>query len=265
MCYNTAVKAMKVTDFLDFVRSNSGELGREDGVIGGDPAADVKGILVCFLATLDALQTARREGCSLVVTHETPFLPMAGISKVPEDWREWSVNKARIKEIEDGGLTVVRLHSSLDRWLIYDTFREMLGLPADGEGQGYGKVYSADPATLRTWIEKAKAAAGLDCIRFIGDPERVVSRVGLPFGGLSLFVNIGCVERMVRAGADLLIGGESDDHALLYMADAGVAFIELGHSPTENPGLIRFSEVLREQFPGLKVVYYDSRPRYCWA
>ncbi len=248
---------MRVKELLEYAAANAGALGREDGVREGDPNAEVNGVLVCFMATVDALQTARREGCNLVVTHETPFLPMAGISRVPEDWREWSVNKARIREIEDGGLTVVRLHSSLDRWLIYDTFRELLGLPPDGEGQGYGKVYSAEPAPLRAWIERAKTAAGLNQVRFIGDPERVVSRVGLPFGGLSLFVNIGCVEKMVRGGADLLIGGESDEHALLYMADAGVAFIELGHAATENPGLRRFSELLETQFPGLKTVYYE--------
>lgn len=246
------------------MKSNSGELGREDGVIEGNPDGEVNGVLVCFMATLDALRTARRERCNLVVTHETPFLPMAGISKVPDDWREWSVNKARLREIEGGGLTVVRLHSSLDRWLIYETFREMLGLPAEGEGQGYGRVYNVEPAPLRAWVDTAKTAAGLDQVRFMGDPERVVSRIGLPFGGLSLFVNIGCIERIVQAGADLLIGGESDDHALLYTADAGVAFIELGHSPTENPGLRRFADAVRQRFQDIRVVYYDAQPHYRW-
>ena len=75
-----SMTGVNIAGFLDFVKSNSGELGREDGVIKGNPDAEVNGVLVCFMATLDALRTARREGCNLVVTHETPFLPMAGIS-----------------------------------------------------------------------------------------------------------------------------------------------------------------------------------------
>jgi putative NIF3 family GTP cyclohydrolase 1 type 2 len=256
---------MNVTEFLDYVISHAGQPGSDEGVRVGDAHAEVTGVLVCFMATVEALQAARREGCGLVVTHETPFLPYPGLSKVPDDVMEWSSNRVRLREMEEGGLTVVRLHGSLDRWLVYDAFRELLALPAQAEGEGYRRVYQVEPAPLRDWIERAKSATGLDHVRFVGDPDRVVSRVGLPFGGLGLFVNIGSVESLIHAGADLLIGGESDDYALRYMADAGVAFIETGHSGSENPGLMRFAGVIREAFPELTVIYYDCPAPHSWA
>lgn len=262
---NTGGSYVIVNDILDYVISKAGQPGADEGVRVGDASAEVTGVLVCFMATVDALRTARREGCSLVVTHETPFLPCPGLGRQAEDSMEWSSNRARMQEIADGGLTVARLHGSLDRWLVYDAFREALGLPAQGGGEGYCRVYRVRPATLRDWIERAKSATGLEHVRYVGDPERIVSRVGLPFGGLGLFVNIGSVEALVRAGADLLIGGESDDYALRYIADSGAAFIETGHSPSENPGLKQFADVLRGQFPSLKVVYYDCATPYDWA
>ncbi len=256
---------MNVPDFLSFISTHIPTLCKDEGVRVGDPNAEVRGILVCFMATVDALQKARREGCNLVVCHEDPFLPYEGLFGFPQTALTWSANRLRLKEATEGGLTVLRLHSGLDQWLVYDSFLDLLGLPARKPGEGFETVYDAAPATVGDWIERTKEAVDIECVRFIGDPGRVVSKIGVPWGGLGLFVNVSFIEKVIANGAELLIGGESDDYALRYMTDAGVAFIEAGHSPTENPGLQKFSEVLQAAFPDLKVAFHRSPQPFSWS
>lgn len=256
---------MNVNELIGSLIPHIGSLHGDEGVRVGDPNAEVRGILVCFMAGVDALREARREGCNLVICHETPYLPYEGLFRIPEESPGWSTNAARTKEIEEGGLTILRLHGSLDRYTVYDTFRERLGLPAEAEGESFERIYPVEPAPLRQWVDRAKAATGLEHVRFFGDPERTVTRIGLPWGGLGLFVNVGFFERLIRGGVDLLICGESDDYAMRYMADAGVAFIETGHSASENPGLAKFAGILGEMYPGIKTVYHENPVPYTWG
>lgn len=256
---------MRVSDVLAWVRRYVPQLNADEGVRVGDPQAEVQGILVCFMATCDALQRARQEGCTLVICHEDPFLPYEGLQGFPQTALTWTVNRRRLREILEGSLTVLRLHGSLDRWLVFEAFREALGLPAEGEGEGYERIFLVEPAPLGEWVRRAKAALGVPQVRVVGELERPVSRIGLPWGGMALFVNIGFVERLIQRGADLLIGGESDDYALRYMADAGVAFIETGHSISENLGLERFACLLQEGLPQIPVRFYANPIPYGWA
>ena len=256
---------MRISELLDLVGEHAGELGGDEGIEAGSPDVDVRGVLVCFMATADALRRARSEECNLVISHEALLLPYKGLHGFSEQVHDWSANRARLEQVDRGGLTVLRLHCSLDKWLLYDAFREILGLPAEAERGGFHRIYPVDPAPLDHWIQRAKTATGVEHVRIVGDPESTVTRIGLPLGGLPLYTNISFVESLIAGGADLLIGGESDDYALRYMSDAGVCFIETGHSASENPGLAKFADILRSAFPKPKVVFHQVPVPHDWA
>ena len=96
----------------------------------------------------------------------------------------------------------------------------------------------------------------MDCVRVTGDSQRVVSRVGLPWGGLGLSVNVGFIEALLGYDPDVLIAGESDEYAMFYCLDADVPLIETSHAGSENFGLARFAQQLAQHFPGLRVVFH---------
>jgi len=78
---------------------------------------------------------------------------------------------------------------------------------------------------------------------------------------LGLSLNIGFVEKLLSYDPDLLIAGETDEYAMYYARDAGVCMIETGHSLSENIGLRRFIETLRQRYPKVKVVFHEcSKP-----
>ena len=57
----------------------------------------------------------------------------------------------------------------------------------------------------------------------------MVSRIGLPWGGLGLFVNVGYQQALVEQGCDLFIAGESDNYGFRFAQECGIPMIETSH------------------------------------
>ena len=62
------------------------------------------------------------------------------------------------------------------------------------------------------------------------DLSRPVRRIGIPWGGLALFVNVEFMQRILRHKPDVLIGGETDSYGLFFAIDSGVPLIEVGRA-----------------------------------
>jgi len=106
-----------------------------------------------------------------------------------------------------------------------------------------------------------KKRLNLKSVRFAGDPHRKIRRVGLPWGGLGLSLNIGFIEDLLRHSPDVLIAGETDEYAMYYALDADVGVIETGHSVSENIGLRKFSKILKKHYLETKIVFFEcERP-----
>ncbi|MEN6544459.1 MAG: Nif3-like dinuclear metal center hexameric protein, partial [Armatimonadia bacterium] len=118
------------------------------------------------------------------------------------------------------------------------------------------------PVTLRELVGRVKTAMGMDALRVSGDLEAVVSRVGCPWGGVGLSLNVSFIEAVIAKGANGLIAGESDEYAMRYAADAGVPLIETSHAGSENPGLRHFCEHLRDHFAPLRVLFCEVPPAW---
>jgi putative NIF3 family GTP cyclohydrolase 1 type 2 len=48
-----------------------------------------------------------------------------------------------------------------------------------------------------------------------------------------------------------------DEYSEYYVLDVGVDMIEVGHSVSENIGLRRFSKILKQKYPEVKVVFLE--------
>jgi putative NIF3 family GTP cyclohydrolase 1 type 2 len=48
-----------------------------------------------------------------------------------------------------------------------------------------------------------------------------------------------------------------DEYSEYYVLDVGVDMIEVGHSVSENIGLRRFSKILKQEYPEVKVVFLE--------
>jgi len=248
---------MTAREVMSWLEQRDKEMGREEGFKFGDPEAQVTGVLVCWMANGPALEEAAANGCNLVICHETLFYPQ---SAAIDGERCWPANRRRMELMSDHRIAVYRAHGKLDRLCIFDDFAAALGLRDVCAGEGYARIYSLPATRVSELAERAKQATGLPAVRVVGDLERRVERVGLPWGGLGLFVNISFMEQLIENGAEAGIAGETDEYAMRFAEDAGLALIETSHAASENIGLRHFAAMLAGAHPGLKVIFHESGP-----
>lgn len=242
-----------------------GNLNFAEGLLFGDDSSPITGIQVCWMATVGAIEAAARGNANLIIAHEALFYPYPGIrtDAMPHDYMAWRTNRRRIEALSKNNISVVRIHSTMDRMCISDEFIRVLGL---GEpkvvSEGFKNIYEIEPATIRCVLERVKKAVNMERVRITPcDLDKVVRRIGVLFGGSALFVNVTGQQMLMRYNPDLFIAGESDCYGFLFATDAGVPMIETSHEVSENPGIGVFAERLRKKVP-VPVTYYEN-PR-CW-
>ncbi len=257
-------------DIISFVtQSNGHPLHGDEGVQHGSPDDPVERVMVCWMATRDALRTAAESGARLVIGHESLYYPYDAVVRkdAPKGWQDWPINRERRALLDEHGLTFARVHGSLDELCIFDVFAEQLGLGAPEAANGLAKAYRIEPCSLGELVERVKACTGMAPLRVTapnGLAQRV-SRIGLPWGGLGLFVNVGYQQTLLTMGCDALIAGESDSYGFRFSAECGVPMIETSHEDSENPGLRRFCDLLSAHMPDLEVRFCEVPRPWQWA
>ncbi|MFQ6097714.1 MAG: hypothetical protein ACE5O2_08295, partial [Armatimonadota bacterium] len=117
---------MKAVEVEEYIVSKAGPKGGDEGFRWGAPGVEVRGVLVSWMATLEAIERAAAEGCNVMVVHEDVFFPYESRGR-PEEWMTWGPNRARLGRLADCGVTVMRAHGMLDRLCVLDDFAEQLG------------------------------------------------------------------------------------------------------------------------------------------
>jgi putative NIF3 family GTP cyclohydrolase 1 type 2 len=237
-------------------------LNRDEGVQHGAAERRVHGVTVAWMATPDAIRAAGEAGHELLIGHESLYFPydVVTMEAPPEGWEDWQVNRQRREGLARYGLSFLRLHGSVDEICIFDTFAEMLELGEPVYVEGLVKVYEISSCTLGELVERVKARVGMAAVRVapVGGMERRVSRVGLPWGGLGLFVNVGYQQQLIAQGCDVFVAGESDNYGFRFAAECGIPMIETSHEVSENQGLARFTELLAAEFPEVRWRFWEE-------
>ncbi len=241
-------------------------LNRDEGVHHGPAERPISRALVCWMATPDALAAAAEQHCDMVIAHESLYYPYDAVNRQdnPHGWQDWPTNRQRRELLERHNLVLLRAHGSADDICIFDDFAALLDLGAPVLADGLHKVYEIEPCTLGALVEEVKRRTGMPAVRVAAPRgiDQVVRRVGLPWGGLGLFVNVGYQQRVIEMGCDVLIAGEADNYGFRFCAELGIPMIETGHEISENPGLEHFAQLLRTQRPELDVVFYACPPAW---
>ncbi len=258
-----------VRDIIGYVEKLTGHpLNSDEGVHHGSIDAEVTSVLLCWMATSEAIEEAGRFGADLLIPHESLCYPYnaAILDDAPEGWEDWTANRRRRELLEEHKLTCARIHGSMDQISIFDDFVELLGLGQPVHEKGLVKVYEIEECTYGELIERVKSRTGMDHVRvsFADRLDRKVKRIGLPWGGLGLLTNVGYMQKVLEQGVDVLIAGETDNYGFRFPAEWDVPMIETSHETSENPGIRHFAEMLAAEFPGLKVRFYENERVWDW-
>jgi putative NIF3 family GTP cyclohydrolase 1 type 2 len=252
-----------VSDIIEAVTKLSGHpLNRDEGVHHGRADQEVRGVTVCWMASPAASEAAGRQGHQLLIGHESLYFPydVVNAQDPPPGWQNWQTNRQRREGLEKWGLTFLRVHGSADEISIFDDFAERLGLGAPVYAEELVKVFEIEPCTLGQLVERVKVATGMPKLRVspAGAYDRIVRRVGLPWGGLGLFVNVAYQQQLIEQGCDVFIAGEADNYGFRFSEECGIPMIETSHEISENAGLRHFMEKLAEVFPGVEFRFFEN-------
>lgn len=239
------------------------KLNKDEGVRHGNAERPIDGATVSWMASPDAIATAGQNGHQLLIVHESLYYPynVVNMSNPPADWASWKVNRQRRELLEKHGLTCLRIHGSADEICILDVFAELLGLGKPVEADGLVKVYEIPECSLDELVQRVKNRVGMSHLR-VADRNFGISRVkrvGLPWGGLGLFVNVGYQQKLAAFGCDAFIAGESDSYGFRFAIESGIPMIETSHEDSENPGLHCFTEILAKAFPDVDFKFHDNK------
>jgi putative NIF3 family GTP cyclohydrolase 1 type 2 len=245
-----------VAEIIRHVETLSGHpLNQDEGVHHGSIDRSVRRALVCWMATADALQEAGRQGADLLICHESLYYPYNAANRAdnPPNWENWPTNKQRRDLLTYHDLTSLRVHGSADEICIH--------------ADGLTKICEIPQCTLGELIKRVKQKTGMAHLRIAlagRSLDHKVHRIGVPWGGLGLFVNVGYQEKLIELGCDAFVAGESDSYGFRFCAELGIPMIETSHEVSENPGLRHFTALLAIAFPQIAFQFYENVNIWEW-
>jgi len=247
---------MTVAELMQLVFSKGSGKKNDEGLIVGSEDDEGRAVGIGWFLTSELIEEAKQSGENTAIVHELVFFPWGNL---PEDHMDWRANAERHRLVVENKINIIRAHGSMDEFRIFDDFAEQLGLgrPVVREG-AFEKVYEIEPVSVRQLAERVKAAVGMEHIRVAAkDLDREVQRVGLPWGGLGLLVNMAYMQKLVELGCDVFVGGESDAYGSHFALESDIPFIETSHEASENFGLANIARWLDDQLPDIPVHYVE--------
>ena len=152
------------------------------------------------------------------------------------------------------------MHGSADEICIFDDFADLLELGEPVVSEGFVKIFEIPPTSLADLVAHVKTCLAMPAVRVSTTEgmDQVVRRIGLPWGGLGLFVNVGYQQSLIEQGCDVFIAGETDNYGFRFSQEVGIPMIETSHELSENPGLRRFTGMLQTAFPEVSFSFYEN-------
>ncbi len=252
---------MKVTEIDKFLTSLVDKKWPDEGVLFGQAEIEVKGILVTWMPTLEALYLAIRRKCNLIICHEELLFPYLKErdKKLLKESPNWVANRKRLEIIQKNNLSIVRSHYRADQKFNVDELARTIDLPEPIERDFIARVYKMDRIPLKDFVKLLKERLKIDKIKVIGDLNSHIRKLGIAIGGMGLGVCLGFMERYYVGKCDTVLAGEADEYAQFYAKESKLNLIITGHALSENIGLKVMTRFLKKQFTDIPVVFFENK------
>jgi putative NIF3 family GTP cyclohydrolase 1 type 2 len=249
-----------------------------DRIILGDPDTKIKKVGTAWTPYLKTLKDAVNLGINVIIVHEPTFYrhwdldnPEKSLFNIPSPAKEQYLEAVDMKKkwVENNGLVIIRSHD------VPDVIKGF-GMPfALGQKLGFKNediVNSKDfynvyriKKDLASNVAKNIASNLKDFdqpgIAFYGDPERVVSTVGL---GTGYICN---PQNYAELNPDLYIAIDDQIRTWIqttYSDDTGIPLVVINHGTSEEMGMRLLNEFLSRNFPGIEFIHLNQGCSYKW-
>lgn len=266
------VKPLAARDVIARIQTHAGVPWQQETVDtfkAGNPDAEVKGIAVTMMATLDVLERAAAAGQNLIITHEPTFYNHLDRPDDLEQKENDPVLAAKRAFIQEHGLVIWRFH---DHWHrrkpdgIEAGMAHALGWE-NFQDSGNQYLFAIPETDLEHLASDLKSRLKIRVMRVVGDPKLKVRKVALVPGASGFGKETRALE---ISDVQVLVTGEPREwETVEYVADAVTegkpkALIILGHIPSEQAGMEECARWLKTFVSEVPVEFVAAREPF-WA
>ncbi|WP_207632527.1 Nif3-like dinuclear metal center hexameric protein [Foetidibacter luteolus] len=237
-----------------------------DTLKSGSGSTKVTGIVTTMFATVTLIREAVKLNANFIIAHEPTFYNH-------QDDKDWVKANEVLKEkqalLDKHKIAVWRFH---DYWHSYNPDGVLYGVAKQAGWQQYvqpGSVILQMPAaTVGDIARHLKSSLGIQQVRVIGDVSQLCSRIALMPGAWGGQAQVSTAE---SEKPDLLVVGEVHEwETAEYIRDAralgkNIALVVLGHSVSEEPGMLWLAEWLKPKLSGIPVTHIASENPFTWV
>lgn len=249
-----------------------------DRIVIGDPETRIKKVGTAWTPYFKTLKDAVSRGINVIIVHEPAFYrhwdldrQENGLFDIPSPAKEQYIEAVEEKKkwIEKNELVIIRSHDVPD---IIKGF----GMPfALGRKLGYKtkdivnskafyNVYRINKATASNVAKKIALSLkdfSQPGVAFYGDPDRLVSTVGLGTGAICNPQNY------AELNPDLYIAIDDTIRTWIqttYSEDTGKPLVVINHGTSEEMGMKLLNDFLTRNIPNLEFIHLDQGCSYKW-
>jgi putative NIF3 family GTP cyclohydrolase 1 type 2 len=235
----------------------------------GNPDAEVRGIAVTMMATLDVLQRAAASGQNLIITHEPTFYNHEDKPDELPQKESDPVLAAKRAFIQEHHLVIWRFHDHWHRMKpdgVEAGMAHTLGWEKFQDG-GNPYVFAVPETDLDHLASYLKSRLRIHVMRVVGDPKLKITKVALVPGASGFAKETRALE---IGDVQVLVTGEPREwETVEYVADAATegkpkALIILGHIPSEQAGMEECARWLKTFVSEVPVEFVPAREPF-WA
>ncbi len=221
------------------------------GLLTGSGKKEVKKVLLALDADESVAKEAVKKGADMIVTHH----PV--IFDAPKSITDETPLGRTLLYLIENSVPVFSAHTNMDKadGGLNDLMVKKLSLEREVELFDIDsciRICRAD-TTLSALAKKLKSEYGLPFVRFTGDPERRIKRVGLCTGGgrsmASYAANLGC---------DCYISGDLHYSDIRNLVFSGTDFIEIGHYYSERCVTEIFESIIKQAYPEISTIISEE-------
>ncbi len=173
---------MTIKNVIDSILDYHPDIGDRrtcDVIIGSDPDVECTGILVSIAPTVEIVRKAIEIGANFIFVHEPTFY--SGYDDECE-WLEGNdVYEEKLKLIKDNGIVIYRDHDHIHMHnpdgIFHYLIKQLGWMDYITDTESHVPDFKLPETTLGDLVKHIKEKMELDTIRFIGDPNAVVSTV----------------------------------------------------------------------------------------
>lgn len=241
-----------VNDIKEAVENYAPQYLAEDfdnvGLLVGSGKKEVKKILLALDSDEKTAKEAECKGADMILSHHPAiFHPLKSVTDSTPEGR-------MLLTLAKNSISVVSAHTNMDKANggLNDLMAYKLGLETELTDGGCIRICRANE-TLGALAHKLKKEYALPFVRFTGDPERKIKRVGLCTGGGRSMIG-----DAISSGCDCYISGDLSYADIRTLKFSGVDFLEIGHYYSEKYVTEIFLKIIKNAYPEISTIISEE-------